>query len=175
MEVVENWKAVSGCSKFEVSDFGRVRRTNGGKILVGGDHNGYRRFCIDKDSGESVTILVHRVVFESHVRGLEEGEVIDHIDGNRMNNTLSNLRVCCNESNQYNRGSAKQATSTYKGVSYCKVKNKWRAQIKTKGKSKHIGYYSVEADAALAYNEAASRTFGAFAFINKVPQHESIS
>lgn len=169
----EVWKQVVGFNAFEVSNFGRIRRNNGGKIIGGTDHNGYRRFTLDRqDDDTTIKALMHRLVFEAHVRELEPGEVIDHIDGDRRNNRVENLRVCKNDENQHNRGGAKQSTSFYKGVSYCQRHKKWRAQIKSQGRSKHIGYFDKESDAAIAYNDVAIRTFGAFAFINKVLQNE---
>lgn len=95
---------------------------------------------------------------------------VDHIDHNGLNNSRTNLRTTDNRGNQRNslkRLSAKK-TSTYKGVykrSYNKS-NPWRATIFLSGKSKHLGCYRTEIEAARSYNQAAIELFGPQALIN---------
>lgn len=95
---------------------------------------------------------------------------VDHINGNRLDNRKSNLRICTFSQNMMNRGAnkTKDRTSGYKGVCWHKRDKKWRAQI-TKEKEKiFLGYFKSEEDAARAYNEAALRMHGEFAFINHI-------
>ena len=72
---------------------------------------------------------------------------IDHIDHNRMNNSIDNLRVVTNQQNCFNR-------STTKGFTWDKNANKFKAYIKLNGKKIHLGYYDDEEDAKQAYLEA---------------------
>jgi len=98
---------------------------------------------------------------------------VDHIDGNGLNNYRTNLRVTDNSGNQRNRRKhlSDKYTSSYKGVhfrSYNKIEN-WVAQIRLSGKTRHIGYYRTEIEAARAYNEAAKQLFGPMALLNELP------
>lgn len=109
-------------------------------------------------NGTSINISVHRVVFMFHHGYLPPH--IDHIDNDKLNNRIENLRPSTNQQNMWNSKS-RAGTSKYKGVS--KVGNKWRALL-VKGDLKcHLGYFVHEDDAAMAYNESASVHFGEFA------------
>jgi len=93
---------------------------------------------------------------------------VDHIDRNPLNNQRSNLRLCTSSQNKCNRGPRKDNKSGYKGVSWHSQRNKWTARIKTPyGKYLHLGLFSDKLDAVNAYNEAAQKHHGEFAFINK--------
>lgn len=94
------------------------------------------------------------------------GKMIDHIDGNGLNNQKSNLRFCTNSQNQMNMRSNINSTSKYKGVCW-KTRDKiWVAQIKLNQKVKHIGSFKNEEDAARAYDAKAKELFGEFARLN---------
>ena len=84
--------------------------------------------------------------------------VVDHIDGDPLNNTRNNLRVVTPRQNMQNKHVKK--TSKYPGVLWIKSRHKWRTEIKTKGKSIHLGYFSDEREAAKAYEKACRRMFG---------------
>lgn len=94
-----------------------------------------------------------------------KGKYVDHIDGNRLNNVRTNLRICTNAENIRNRKAVK---GKYKGVHFSKKLNKWVAQITTNYKCKHLGCFGSEKEAALAYNEAAIELHGEFAYLNKI-------
>ena len=97
---------------------------------------------------------------------------VDHIDGNRLNNQRSNLRVCAHAQNSQNRKKTKEKTkSKYKGVSLFLRTRKWRAYIAFRdvfGQQirLHLGSFSLEEDAAKAYDKAARYYFGEFAALN---------
>ena len=75
--------------------------------------------------------------------------VIDHIDNNKQNNNVENLRIVTNRFNCYrNQG---KYTSLFKGVSYVKRKKIWKAQIRINTKVVTIGYFKSEQDAKIAY------------------------
>jgi hypothetical protein len=96
---------------------------------------------------------------------------IDHIDGNKYNNTISNLRLATRQLNNANSKSAKQSTSKYKGVSYNKKLGKWIGTITKNYKAIYLGCFESEVDAALAYNTQAKLLFGEYARLNLIDEH----
>lgn len=95
--------------------------------------------------------------------------MVDHANGNTLDNQRNNLRVCTSKQNTRNR--IKQSTETrskYKGVTMSKGQKKWRAQIKLdfKLRDHHIGYFYTETEAAQAYDIFAKAFFGEFANLN---------
>jgi hypothetical protein len=98
------------------------------------------------------------------IMGKKEGLVIDHVDGDGLNNQRSNLRHCTNIQNSYNRRNYKNSSSKYKGV--CKHGNKYHARIGFNKKHIHLGTFTSEDDAALAYNKKAKELFGEYANLN---------
>lgn len=112
--------------------------------------------------GKRLTIHMHW-----HILRLQPGFVIDHINGNRLDNRRCNLRICTRADNNKNKiGPVKPTSSIYKGVCWRPHTNAWKAYIKTDGKQKHLGYFEHEEDAALAYDIAAKKQFGEFARLN---------
>ena len=91
---------------------------------------------------------------------------MDHKDGNGLNNQRSNLRVAT-RSQQVANGSLRNTnTSGFKGVSWHKQVNLWRAYIVVGAKQKHLGCYTSKEEAAKAYDVAALQIFGEFAKLN---------
>jgi hypothetical protein len=89
---------------------------------------------------------VHRVIFL-----LKHGympKVIDHIDGNRTNNEISNLREATFSQNKVNQKIYSSNTSGLKGVFFKKATQKWNAQINFEGKRKHLGTFQTKELAA---------------------------
>jgi len=109
----------------------------------------------------------HRKVWEEAYGPIPPGYSIDHIDGDKCNNELSNLRICSQSQNQCNRGKQANNTSGYKGVSWDKSCRKWRVKIRAEGKEIWGGYYNELEDAATAYNFLAAKYHGEFAHYNK--------
>lgn len=98
---------------------------------------------------------VHRLIL-----GINDNNWVDHINHNKLDNRKSNLRICTNQQNQFNRLKKNNASSKYKGVS--KRKNNWEAGIKFKGKTYYLGKYKTEEDAAKAYDKKALELFGEY-------------
>ncbi len=96
--------------------------------------------------------------------------MVDHKNTNSLDNRRDNLRICTGSQNNMNRrvDAYVDKTSKFKGVSFDKVRRKWRAQIKLNHITKFIGRFSCEAEAALAYNGCAREMFGEFANVNKL-------
>lgn len=84
--------------------------------------------------------VAHRLIYIWHY-GKING-ILDHIDGNRSNNFINNLRIANYTSNQYNRKISKNNSSGVKGVYWNKRYNKWEASIKINKKPTYIGRYN---------------------------------
>ena len=119
-----------------------------------------RGTCVDRIQK---TFRMHRVIL-----GLEHGDkrLCDHINHNGLDNRQCNLRICTAKQNQFNKKSALNKTSRFKGVSWHKGNKKWRATIKINGKYKNLGSFLVEEVAALAYDMVAIREHREFAHLN---------
>ncbi len=104
-------------------------------------------------------VYMHRLI-------LGESELhVDHHDGNGLNNTRSNLRLCTHLQNMRNQSTqTREKTSKYKGV-YFHVK-KWVAETRIARKKVYLGRFLNEIDAARAYDAAAKELFGDFARLN---------
>lgn len=117
-----------------------------------------------KYNGQS-KILIHRVL--TNTVNLGESIFIDHRDRDTLNNQKENLRISDSLTNSYNRGRQKNnLSSKYKGVTWDKVNMKWRAQIRANKKTIALQRFLSENEAAMAYNEAAVKHHGEFAFQN---------
>jgi hypothetical protein len=108
------------------------------------------------------TILMHREIMT-----LEPNMVVDHINGNGLDNRRANLRPATKLQNAWNRKKIRgNFTSRFKGVSWFKRNSKWRAKITYKGKRIFLGYFDDEEAAARAYDAKARELFGEFAWLN---------
>jgi hypothetical protein len=103
------------------------------------------------------------------------GYLVDHINGDSLDNRSANLRLCNRSQNMRNRPKPRiaKASSQWKGVSFCPHKAKqrkpWRARIHIGDRRiVRLGYFADEESAALAYNEAANVFFGEFARLNEI-------
>lgn len=96
-----------------------------------------------------------------------DGLVVDHKNGNGLDNRRSNLRLCTPTQNQWNRRKHKPTTSQFKGVRQDKGRSSWRAQIVVHGERIHLGSFSSEREAALQYDRSARIFFGTFAMTNE--------
>lgn len=148
-------------------DKGRLinKKTNKWDIKL--DEKGYRIICF-RSKGFQFRFKEHRVIFF-----LETGrqpEELDHIDGNRSNNHISNLREATFKQNSSNKKSKSESLSPYKGVSFDKrcPQNPWRAY----SGGKFLGQFPTEEDAAIAYNKYILKKDPEFGFINKIKDNE---
>lgn len=93
--------------------------------------------------------------------------VVDHIDGNPFNNRECNLRICTQADNMKNQKKQKgDNSSQYKGVSYCKDRDKWVVRICINNKDKHIGYFDSELEASIEADKAYITYYGIYAKLN---------
>lgn len=117
-----------------------------------------------KSLGEPRTVHMHRFIM-----GPASKVQIDHINGDKLDNRYSNLRIASCQENAFNRKKPSvKCTSKYKGVLKRKNSKKWEARIKINAKAIYLGTFINEIDAAKAYNAAAQQYFGKFARPNNL-------
>lgn len=107
------------------------------------------------------TYKLARVIFLYH-KGYMPKEV-DHIDVNKLNDRIGNLREADRSQQNANRNAVPTSTSKYLGVVWDKSRNKWKSSIGVNKRTLFIGRYENEHHAALAYNREAIRHYGEFA------------
>ena len=96
--------------------------------------------------------------------------VVDHINGNSLDNRRCNLRVCTRQQNACNTR-CQGGTSQYKGVYFERATGRWRATITCRGQYYHLGSYDSEIEAARAYGRKAIELFGEFVYLNFPEEH----
>ena len=151
----KQWKHIKDYDKYQISNYGLVRHIQTNRVLKPGIRGDGRFFVILCNDDGHKSASIHKLVADAFLDKVENKPYIDHIDCNRLNNHVVNLRYVNNQENQQNRGSSSNSTSKYKGVTLHKKTKKWQAQITLDGKQTHIGYYIHEKDAAKAYNDKA--------------------
>lgn len=126
-------------------------RYAGNEAFTSANGHGYR-----KGSIYGVMFQAHRVIWAIHY-GEWPSDQIDHINGVRNDNRISNLRVVTNQENGRNSSMRSDNTSGVCGVCWHKASGKWHAHIMVDGRSKHLGLFPTIAAAAAARAEASRR------------------
>lgn len=103
---------------------------------------------------DHVKFRAHRVAYAIHY-GEWPDNPIDHINGVRNDNRISNLRAVAQQENQKNMSMRRDNTSGVTGVSWHKRRNGWRVAIKVNKRLKHIGYFDTIEEATAARKEAS--------------------
>lgn len=122
--------------------------------LAGTECKGYIQVNCKAKSGVNKLYRAHRIVWEMHHGPIPEWVVIDHINGNGLDNRIENLRVVTQADNQKNKKVGKNNESGVLGVAWYKPSSKWVARISKDGKWSHIGYFDNFEDAVRARREA---------------------
>lgn len=100
------------------------------------------------------------------INNTPKGMKTDHINGDTLDNQCSNLRTATIGENNLNSPRRATNKSGFKGVSWHKLAQRYRATISVNGKWKYLGYFDTPEAAARAYDEAARKLHGAFARTN---------
>ncbi len=112
-------------------------------------------------------IWMHRVILNRKL-GHDKFQDTDHINGNKLDNFIDNLRPASRSQNNWNYKLGR-GYSRFKGVYLIKKTKKWAATIGFNSEKIYLGTFENEEDAARSYNEAATKHFGEFAHINIIP------
>lgn len=106
-----------------------------------------------------------RITMHGLIMPAPDGQFVDHINGNGLDNRRENLRLVTHQQNSFNQ-KHHGGSSKFKGVSIDRISGSWRAYITVDGKRKHLGRHGTELDAAKAYDMAAKEFFGEYAKLN---------
>lgn len=145
----EIWIKIEGYDDYFISNEGRVMNTKYNKIKYlkpGRNQKGYLHVSLCKNN-KGKTHTIHRLVAEAFIDNPNNYPQIDHIDGNRANNDISNLRWVTNQQNCFNQ-------KDVRGYSWDKNRDKWKAAIMLDGKLFHLGRFNTEEEAREAYLKA---------------------
>jgi hypothetical protein len=125
-------------------------------------------------NGVRLCLKGEKYILARYIMNCPKGMVVDHINGNRLDNRKSNLRICTQFQNTKNRFKSRSNKSGYKGVSFFKakypLKKPWVAEIVYNYKRISLGYFYTKEDAAKAYNKKAIELFGEFAKLNVIKE-----
>jgi hypothetical protein len=158
----EIWKPIEGFESYQVSNMGNVKsfkRFKDGIALKLFTNNKY--LAVELHNKNVKQIYVHTLVANAFVENLDNKPCIDHKDQNKHNNCADNLRWATHSENNMNK--PKQGgSSKYKGVTWDKCNNKWKAICK----HKHIGMFDNEEEAGRAYDAYIIQHLADFGILN---------
>lgn len=130
--------------------------------VVGHKINGYLRVKI-----YGMQLYVHRIAWLITHNDWPNG-VIDHINGDRSDNRISNLRAVTNTQNSWNSKMRKNNSSGVKGVTFNSAANKWVGRIRVDGKRIHVGCFDDIEEAKIAMEDARIKYHGEFSSMGNI-------
>ena len=177
-QLTEQWKSIKNYEGlYEISNYGRVKSC--AKKWICGNHDSVRqkeatilRYGTDGMRGYLKVILannkknkshyIHTLVWDHFGDRPRNGRKlqVDHKDDNKLNNRVDNLQLLTTRENTSKYHKTQKETSEYVGVHWNSGRNKWIAKIMIDGKSVHLGYFTNEYNAHLAYQKALNKIGG---------------
>lgn len=160
----EVWKPVTNFPNYSISNEGRIKNTK---------HNRLISQCFDKDgyclaslsnNGESKLWRVHQLVAMTFIPNPENLPIPDHLDMNKSNNKVANLRWATYSQNAQNRPTL--GIVAYKGVSLIRSNDMFLSNIKDDGRNIYLGTFKTAEEAACAYDTKAREIYGEHARLN---------
>ncbi|MGA2094021.1 MAG: HNH endonuclease [Sedimentisphaerales bacterium] len=132
------------------------------KLFLFGDKTNYYAACSIKDQlGRTSIKRLHRLITNA-----PDGLLVDHRNGDSLDNRIANLRFATRQQNSCNSRKQDNCTSKFRGVSWNKCRNKWRAALQDNKKCVFRKSFDSEIEAAKAYDEAAKLYHREFAHLN---------
>ena len=166
--MTEVWRRVPNYEMYLVSNKGRMMRN--GKIMKHSLRTGYPYVNLSV-KGVTRNADIHRLVASAFIPNPDNKRCVDHIDNNRENNCVENLRWCTPQENQANTTGYNK--NGYKGIRF--QNNRYTAQILKDGKYMYLGCFKTAEEAHDAYKKKAEELFGAFAnFKNRTAKIEDV-
>ena len=136
-----------------------TRKFKGGNIRAAGTKKRTKDYVKVGFNGREYP--AHRLIWWL-VYGSLPDRFIDHINGDKSDNRLVNLRLATDAENKRNVGMRKHNTSGFKGVTWDSVNQKWLAHATLNGKGVHLGRHSTKEAAAIAYRDFSKEHHGEF-------------
>lgn len=169
---IEIWQTIKDLP-YEISNLGNVKRQDQSKYKHKGknnikpylNHHGYLCVHLYKES-KMYSFLIHRLIATAFIPNPNNLPIINHIDGNALNNSISNLEWCTHQhnskhawdiglqTNRYCNASLKRknSSSEYRGVSWSEERKRWCAGIGFNKKKYALGRFIDEIEAAKAHD-----------------------
>lgn len=114
-------------------------------------------------NGKSKIVRMHRFVYEMTNGEIPKGMTVDHINCNKLDNRIDNLRLCTQAENSRNKVAQSNSATGYSGITWHKRDKKYQAQIKLNGKWYYIGGFKALDEAIMARKATEKKYFGEFA------------
>lgn len=165
----EVWKDINGYEGlYQISNLGNIRsltrtikwmgknKTENGRMMKPVKSGcGYKYISLSKEN-KRTSYRVHLLVWDAFGNQPRNGRIlqVDHIDNDKMNNSIENLRLLNNRDNASKGKLLKEKSSQYTGVCLHKPTQKWGARIQVDGNYKHLGLFYTQIQASLAYQKA---------------------
>jgi len=146
----EQFAIIIDFPNYAISTYGHVLNTKTGRILKPSiDTHGYYKVILCNNKKKTIK-RIHKLVCNTFLDNIYNKKCVDHIDRNRKNNNITNLRHVTPSENKKNSSIYKNNTSTCPGVFFIKSNNKWLVKISINKKLKHIGSYDNFNDAVIS-------------------------
>lgn len=138
---------------YKINKLGEIKNSKNKIFKPSLNTSGYLKVCLSKNKNLKY-FMVHQLMALTFLNNYQLGQrdfVIDHIDNNKLNNNLNNLKIVSFRENVSKNRKNINSTSIYTGVSKNKLNNKYLVYINTTGKNRYIGSFDKEEDANNAY------------------------
>jgi hypothetical protein len=154
LKKILNYSPETGVFKWRVSASSRAQVGDIAGCITG---EGYRLITYNKCQYKA-----HRLAWVYIYGNISDKIFIDHVNGKKDDNSITNLRLCSNAENQRNVGISTRNTSGFKGVHLDKSTGNWRVRPTLNGKAVHVGTYKNKLDAVAAYRKFCIENHGEF-------------
>jgi hypothetical protein len=159
---MEEYRIIEGFENYSASDLGNVKNNKTERIMKPHlERCGYYRIVLRNDK-KDYKLFVHPLVALAFIKNTENKKIVDHINNDKLNNNLTNLRWATNTENLQNATAYAKNTSGTKGVHFKKQSNKWQSRINIDGIKIHLGYFVDKQDAINARVQKANKVFGIY-------------
>lgn len=166
---MEEFRTIDQEPNYEISNLSRIRNKKTQRILTQQLKDGYKVILLNKKH-----YRVHRVLAKAFIENPLNKECVDHINCNRIDNSLLNLRWVTKNENSYNRNLSKNNKSGCKGV-FKISENRYRAYVRYNKKMIYLGYFTTLYEAKTARQKKANLLFGEFVnFGEKIKSEQEI-
>ncbi len=129
----EIYKTIEEYDNYSISNYGNIMNKHGKILKTELSDDGYYTVRI-QISGKPKRFLLHRLIAKAFIPNPENKSYVDHIDRNRTNNNLDNLRWATVQENNQNKNKQQRNKSGYLGVSFDNINNMWRSYLSLNGK-----------------------------------------